>query len=145
MEEKAVFQMKRGQVLHLQSVSAQVLRALTTKMFSMMLSDPEKAEQLIKLSSGKEELANEEVIALVGGNIGAVAEAGERLFVYCAGWGISDDPPRRGLDEELLALLGVGRQDTHRRRAEWVRSLLADEAEGNALVKAVQELTLKKS
>lgn len=148
METKEdAFEMKCGQVLHLQPVVESVLSSLTTQMFSHILSDPAKAERMVEIAQGKkdgEEFSDEEIIAMFGSEVGAIAEAGEKLFIYCAGWGVKDDPPRRGLDEELFALLGVQRGATHRRRAEWVRSMLANKDETNALVGAVQRLTLGK-
>lgn len=145
MEEKNVFEMECGQVLHLQPVSAQVLKSLTSAMFTRILADPEKAERLIELAQSKEEgeeFRDEELLSVFGAEVGAMAEAGEKLFVYCAGWGVKDDPPRRGVDEELLKLLGVERGSAHRRRAEWIRTMLADDKEANALIGAVQRLTL---
>ena len=144
MDEKAIFEMKCGTTLHLQKVSSQVLKALTTQMFSAILNDSEKSERMLEIVQNKkdgEEFTNDEILSVFGAEVGVMAQMGEKLFIYCAGWGVTDDPPKRGIDEELLSLLGVSRKDKHRRRAEWVRSLLADEDEAQALIGAVQRLT----
>lgn len=78
---------------------------------------------------------------LEGADALRAADATERLFNYCAGWGVSDDPPPEAVDE--LAAMGLADLDKpHLARANWLRFIaLKDDDEISSLIGAVLALS----
>ena len=123
-----------GEVLYLRPVNMMVAGNISRKMIEYL-----NKEQMDSLLS--EDLTTEQAIQLFGENIGIISSIGDRLFNYCAGWGVENDPPTDDGNVELMNLLGVSPSNPHLYRAEWVRSLMGSEEEAQLLVKAVMGLS----
>jgi len=78
---------------------------------------------------------------LTGAGALRAADATEKLFNYCAGWGVTDDPPQGAADE--LEALGLADLDKpHLARANWLRFIaLVDDDEISSLIGAVLALS----
>jgi len=115
--------LKCGRVLSLQAVNPATLSYIITELQGHDITDAEnwpteKAEQF--------------------------NEAVERLFNYCAGWGVVDSPTEDDL-MELVALKFVENPVAHPNvaRVAWLRyMLLKDKEEAGALIGYVMALTL---
>jgi hypothetical protein len=116
-----------------------VLASIQNKMVTRLLSDPDKAQRVMEFIETGVDATSEQILELFGDDIGIMAEVGEQLFTYCAGWGVTESPPRDA--DELLEMLGILVGKTRLRRASWVRSLLSNQKEANALVQRVMELS----
>ena len=78
---------------------------------------------------------------LKGGDMLKAADATEKLFNYCAGWGVTDDPPQ-GAVEELEAMGLADLDKPHLARANWLRFIaLVDDDEISSLIGAVLALS----
>lgn len=115
-----------GVALHLQAVQETILQDLMLEFGDMgLVRQPERILQL----SGERQIR-------------ALAATG-KLFTYCAGWGVTTDPPDEA--NELMELLG---RDTpadkpRLRRADWVRTITTQEERGE-LIGRVMTLTFQK-
>lgn len=114
-----------GVTLHLQPVKPTILQNILAEFGDIRLvRDP---ALLMQLTDSKKM---------------AALQATEKLFTYCAGWGVTNEPPDG--DNELLELLGVGSDKPHIRRARWIQhELAADQQELGAIVGAVMALTFE--
>ncbi len=115
-----------GVTLHLQAVQETILQDLMLEFGDMALV--RQPERILQLSGERQ--------------IRALAATG-KLFTYCAGWGVTTDPPDEA--NELMELLG---RDTpadkpRLRRADWVRTITIQEERGE-LIGRVMTLTFKK-
>ena len=118
--------LKSGMVLHLQPVKWTALW------------------HILRQIGGTEMLDNPDALMnLKGGDMLKAADATEKLFNYCAGWGVSDDPPREAVEE--LEVMGLADLDKpHLARANWLRFFaLADDDEISSLIGAVLALSAK--
>lgn len=80
---------------------------------------------------------------LTGGQQMKALAATEKLFTYCAGWGVANEPPAES-DEELLSVLSGGGDGPHVRRANWVRYVLVNgQGEMGELIGAVMALSFQ--
>ena len=99
---------------------------------------------ILRQLGGPEMLENPDTLMnLKGGDMLKAADTTERLFNYCAGWGVSDDPPREAVEElEAMGLADLGKP--HLARANWLRFIaLADDDEISSLIGAVLALSAK--
>lgn len=112
-----------GVALHLQAVQETILQDLMLEFGDMgLVRQPERILQL----SGERQIR-------------ALAATG-KLFTYCAGWGVTTNPPDEA--NELMELLG---RDTpadkpRLRRADWIRTITTQEERGE-LIGRVMALT----
>jgi hypothetical protein len=132
------FELQCGIVLELQKINTAVIEEINLKAFSDLLRDPRKSSEMAKLSR-KGKMSDEDILSLFGSDIGAMAALGDKMFTYCVGWGVKNNPPED--DDELLSLLGAPQDKIYTRRAVWVRTLLVDSAEGNRLVAHIQAIS----
>jgi len=84
-------------------------------------------------------------ILLVGGSQQAQAiQASEKLFTYCTGWGVSNEPPQKL--SEVAQLMGVRPDQPNLKRAAWIRyDLGATQQELGDVVGIVMGLTFTPS
>jgi len=123
MEE--TFTTKSGQVLHLRPVKWLALWRILRKFGKDALNDPDKLLQV----NGEQALD--------------LADATDQLFNFCAGWGVSDDPPPDELDE-LIEMYLAGADKPHLARANWLRFVvLEDDDEIAELIGKVMILTVQ--
>ena len=115
-----------GVALHLQAVQETILQDLMLEFGDMgLVRQPERILQL----SGERQIR-------------ALAATG-KLFTYCAGWGVTANPPDEA--NELMELLG---RDTpadkpRLRRADWIRTITTQQERGE-LIGRVMALTFQK-
>jgi hypothetical protein len=115
-----------GVALHLQAVQETILQDLMLEFGDMgLVRQPERILQL----SGERQIR-------------ALAATG-KLFTYCAGWGVTTNPPDEA--NELMELMGrdtaVSKPRLH--RADWVRTITTQEERGE-LIGRVMALTFQK-
>ena len=117
--------LKSGMTLHLRPVNWMALWGILRKFGKDALSDPDK---LLKVE---------------GDQALDMAEATDQLFNFCAGWGVSDDPPVEALAElEEMGLVKPGQP--HLARANWLRFVaLANDDEISSLIGVVMALSSK--
>jgi len=99
---------------------------------------------ILRQIGGTEMLDNPDALMnLEGADMLKAADATERLFNYCAGWGVSDDPPPEAVEE--LAAMGLADLDKpHLARANWLRFIaLANDDEISSLIGAVLALSAR--
>lgn len=126
--ESSVYIAESDITLHCQPVQGGVLQTLLAELSIMGDNIMDNPEQLSGLS-GSEQLQ--------------AIRSSEKLFSYCAGWGVEEDPP--GEIPEVLDLMGVDVSKTNTYRAAWVRHALgATQAELGKLVGMVIALTFSK-
>ena len=115
-----------GVTLHLQAVQETILQDLMLEFGDMALM--RQPERILQLTGERQ--------------VKALAATG-KLFTYCAGWGVTTDPPDEA--NELMELMGrdavVGKPRL--RRADWVRTITTQEERGE-LIGRVMALTFKK-
>jgi len=116
------FELRTGQVLHLQPVKATMLRHLLSKFGGLrnVLDDPQGINKL------------------TGSARFRALDAIDQIFNYCAGFGVEDNPTEEELDE--LAELGFRVDKPHLARVSWLRLLLEDDEEAGNLLGAVMLL-----
>ena len=119
--------LKSGMTLHLRPVKWMALWGILRKFGKDALSDPDK---LLKVE---------------GDQALDMAEATDQLFNFCAGWGVSDDPPVEALAElEEMGFVKPGQP--HLARANWLRFLvMEDDEEFSELIAAVMALAAKQA
>ena len=118
--------LKNGTVLHLRPVKWTALWHILRQIGGTKLLD--NPDELMKLE---------------GADALKAADTTERLFNYCAGWGVTDDPPQ-GAVEELEAMGLADLDKPHLARANWLRFIaLADDDEISSLIGAVLALSAK--
>jgi len=103
------------------------------------------AYHILQRFGGPELLSDEKaILALEGKAAMQAANATEQLFNYCAGWGVTDDPPEDELNElEVLGL--VQPNQPHLTRANWVRFVcMENDTEASELIGAVLALSAQK-
>lgn len=115
-----------GVTLHLQAVQETILQDLMLEFGDMALM--RQPERILQLTGERQ--------------VKALAATG-KLFTYCAGWGVTTDPPDEA--NELMELMGrdaaVGKPRL--RRADWVRTITTQEERGE-LIGRVMTLTFQK-
>lgn len=118
-----------GTVLECQAVQGGVLQSL--------LADLALLDEKI--------LDDPAALALLGGKDRANAiKASEKLFDYCAGWGVKNNPPAQV--PEVVKLMGVDPLEPNLYRAAWVRYALgATQAELGFIVGMVLTLSFRGS
>lgn len=139
MVNDATMKLKCGEVLHLQPVSQAIISGLSSKMLARVMNKPGQSRKVAKMMNSSD-LSDAQVLELFGDDVGMLAAIGDKLFDYCAGWGVTDNPPKSA-GELIRLLLGNDDEGIHLRRAAWVRTLLADDQEGWDLVNQVQALS----
>jgi len=99
---------------------------------------------ILRQIGGTEVLDNPDALMkLEGSDMLKAADATEKLFNYCAGWGVTNDPPQ-GAVEELTAMGLADLDKPHLARANWLRFIaLADDDEISSLIGAVLALSAK--
>ena len=119
--------LKSGTVLHLRPVNWMALWGILRKFGKDALNDPDK---LLKLEG-------EQALDMV--------EATDQLFNFCAGWGVSDDPPAEALAElEEMGFVKPGQP--HLARANWLRFIvLEDDEEFSELIAGVMALATRQA
>jgi hypothetical protein len=119
------FETKAGRTLTLKPVKQTMLRALLHQFGGLrnIVDDPDRIRNL----KGNARLR--------------VAETGNQLFNYCAGFGVTTDPTEEEIDE--LAELGFRVDKPHLTRVKWLRLLLEDDEEAGELMTAVMLLTVQ--
>ena len=119
--------LKNGMVLHLRPVKWMALWRILRKFGKDALNDPDK---LLKVEG-------EQALDMV--------EATDQLFNFCAGWGVSDDPPAEALAElEEMGFVKPGQP--HLARANWLRFLvMEDDGEFSDLIAAVMALAMRQA
>ena len=119
--------LKSGMTLHLRPVNWMALWGILRKFGKDALSDPDK---LLKVEG-------DQALDMV--------EATDQLFNFCAGWGVSDDPPVEALAElEEMGFVKPGQP--HLARANWLRFLvMEDDEEFSELIAAVMALAAKQA
>ena len=124
---------KSGVELELQPVSQEALRNLfSDAAFSPIFDNPAVLEQ--------EDAAQVLVEGKSASELMRVSGAATRLFNYCIGWGVRNDPPDDSLHE--LDALGFGTDTPRVARVNWLRYIeLTDEDEAGDLVGAVLTVT----
>lgn len=130
LEEQTVYIAASDVTLHCKPVQGGVLQSLLSELSTISKGDLMNSPEVLMTLKG-----NEQLHAL---------ESSEKLFSYCAGWGIEEDPP----DEvpEILELMGVSPRKPNIYRAAWVRYALgATQDELGKLVGVVIALTFVRS
>ena len=119
--------LKNGMTLHLRPVQWMALWRILRKFGKDALNDPDS------LLNVKEDQALD------------MMEATDQLFNFCAGWGVSDDPPAEALAElEEMGLANPGQP--HLARANWLRFLvMEDDEEFSELIAAVMALAVQQA
>lgn len=87
------------------------------------------------------DMSDPSTLLLVGGSEQAKAiQASEKLFTYCTGWGVVNDPPEKL--SEVAQLMGIRSDQPNLKRAAWIRyDLGATQEELGAIVGLVMGLT----
>ena len=67
------------------------------------------------------------------------AKLTEQLFNYCAGWGVTNDPPASALQD--LETIGCDTSTTRTARVNWLRFIELEEDEVDALIGRVMALS----
>lgn len=75
------------------------------------------------------------LLKLTGSRQIKAMEAAEKLYSYCFGWGVVNDPPE---DDPILALAP---DNPPARRGIWIRSMAADDQELGEIIGRVMTLT----
>lgn len=119
------FALKCGVVLHLKRVSQTAIRPILLRFGNVRVF--ETPEQLLDLQGRAAERA---------------VEATEQLFNYCAGWGVTDNPPTEAVEE--LAELGFRVNTPRLARINWLRYLLLEgDEEMGQLISSVLALSIQ--
>ena len=116
-----------GVTLHLQAVQETILQDLMLEFGDMALV--RQPERILQLTGERQ--------------VRALAATG-KLFTYCAGWGVTTDPPDEA--NELMELLGrdTAADKPRLRRADWIRTITTQPERGE-LIGRVMTLTFKKA
>ena len=115
-----------GVTLHLQAVQETILQDLMLEFGDMALV--RQPERIMKLTGERQ--------------VRALAATG-KLFAYCAGWGVTNDPPTEA--NELMELLGheAAVDKPHLHRANWIRTITTQKERGE-LIGQVMAITFQK-
>lgn len=120
-----IFIKQSGQLLHLQPVQGGVLQTIMAQMAAiegMDIDEPGSITELMGASQSK------------------ALEISERLFNYCAGWGVKEDPPPGRT--QITDIMGIDTSQPNIRKAAWVRyELGASQEELGDLISIVIGLT----
>jgi hypothetical protein len=91
---------------------------------------------MLKLGGGSTLQDPKRLRKLTGKERDRATQGLDQLFNYCAGWGVTDDPPEEAIEE--LAEMGFQVNTARLARINWIRYLLVeDETEAGGLVGAV--------
>lgn len=128
-EVRPIVVLSSGTVLECQAVQSGVLQSLLA---DLALLD-------------EEVLDNPGALALLAGKDRAAAiKASEKLFDYCAGWGVKNRPP--AIVPEVVKLMGVDPSEPNLYRAAWIRySLAASQEELGLIIGMVLTLSFRGS
>jgi len=128
-EVRPIVVLSGGTVLECQAVQSGVLQSLLAE---IALLD-------------EEVLDNPGALALLAGKDRAAAiRASEKLFDYCAGWGVKNRPP--AVVPEVVKLMGVDPSEPNLYRAAWIRySLGATQEELGLIIGMVLTLSFRSS
>jgi len=127
----ATLELKNGRTLHLRPVKWSAAWKIIRQLGGMGVLD-----NLDDLEGTMESLTASEALQ--------AADASQRLFDYCAGWGVTDEPP----EEEIAGLVaaGLAPADPHLARAAWLQfNVLADDDEVSTLIAEVLALSQPRS
>lgn len=117
-----------GTVLECQAVQSGVLQSLLA---DLALLDEVVLESPQALS------------LLVGEDRANAIKASEKLFDYCAGWGVKNNPPAKV--PEVVKLMGVSPSEPNLYRAAWIRyALAATQEELGLIIGMVLTLSFRK-
>lgn len=133
IKDASVFESRSGAELHLMPVNADAIFELYNRMGMYdALND-------VREFDGSDEWAErwESTLSLDERLTGA--QLTQQLFNYCAGWGVTDDPPPEAIDELKL----IGRDTSSRRaaRIDWLRFIVLEPGEAAELIGRVMALT----
>jgi hypothetical protein len=126
--------LKNGTVLHLRAVNPDAVFSLYRQMgfYEEMARNPDP-------ESAPEEWAIEWESNLPLDRKVRAANLTEQLFNYCAGWGVTDDPPESALAD--LRAIGCDVSTPKLARINWLRFVELEEDEADLLIGHVMALS----
>ena len=120
---------KSNVILKCKAVSGGVLQSLLADLSALEGVDMNDPSTLLTMGGSQQALA---------------IQASEKLFTYCTGWGVINDPPEKM--SEVSQLMGIRPDQPNMMRAAWIRyDLEADQNELGDIVGLVMALTFAQS
>lgn len=126
--------LKSGTLLHLRAVNPDAIFSIYRQMgfYEEVTRNPDfegSPEQWAK--EWEERLSFEKKVN--------TAQLTEQLFNYCAGWGVTDDPPESAMTD--LQTIGCDASTPRLARVNWLRFVELDEDEADLLIGRVMALS----